>query len=60
LNLNVKPNVYDYADRNLSDIKIQNIEDIYTIGEWLYKDATIYLVRKKETYTRFKEHYDLK
>lgn len=60
LNLNIKPKVYDYADRNLSDIKIQNIEDIYALGEWLYKDATIYLIRKKESYTRFKEHYDLK
>lgn len=60
LGLNVYPQVYDYADRNLSDIKIQNISDMYLFGEWLYKDATIYLTRKKAIYDEFKKHYNLK
>lgn len=59
LNLNIIPKVYTYQDRNLSDIKIQNKEDIYTFGEWLYKDATLYLKRKKDKYEYFKSHYNL-
>lgn len=59
LKLNIHPRVYDYADKNLSDIKIQNIADMYIFGEWLYKDATIYLTRKKEVYDKFKHHYNL-
>ena len=42
------------------EIKIQNIDDIYTFGEWIYKDATIYLTRKKDIYEQFKTHYNLK
>lgn len=60
LNLNTIPKVYDYADKELSDIKIQAKEDIYTFGEWMYKNATIYLNRKKDKYNYFKEHYNLK
>ena len=60
LTLKVKPTVYDYKDRQLSEIKFQNIEDIYTFGEWIYKDATIYLTRKKDIYEQFKTHYNLK
>lgn len=59
LKLQQIPTVYDYKDKNLSDIKIQNINDIYHFGEWIYKDATIYLTRKKETYENFKDHYNL-
>ena len=60
LNLDVNPKVYDYHDRELSDIKIQNKNDMYQFGEWLYKDASIYLIRKKEVYDNFKTHYNLK
>ena len=60
IKLNIYPKVYNYADKNLSDIKIQNIKDMYLFGEWLYKDATIYLIRKKEIYDDFKSHYNLK
>ena len=60
LDLTIIPKVYDYADKQLSEIKIQNVQDIYTFGEWIYKDATIYLKRKKEIYDCFKEHYNLK
>lgn len=59
LHLNIIPKVYDYADRELSDIKIQSKQDMYIFGEWLYKDTTIYLKRKKEKYDYFKDHYDL-
>lgn len=50
--------VYDYQDKNLSDIHIQNYEDMEKAGDWLYKDATIYLVRKNNIYNSFKEHYN--
>ena len=50
--------VYDYQDKNLSDIHIQNYEDMEKVGDWLYKDATIYLVRKNNIYNLFKEHYN--
>lgn len=59
LNLSTIPKVYDYKDKALSDIKIQSIQDMYTFGEWIYKDATIYLTRKKEIYDQFKLHYNL-
>lgn len=52
-------NVYDYKDRELSDFKLQRVQDIYTFGEWMYKDATIFLKRKRETYLEFKKHYNL-
>ena len=60
LKLKVQPKVYDYKDRQLSEIKFQNIDDIYTFGEWIYKDETIYLTRKKDIYEQFKTHYNLK
>ena len=59
LPLNQKPSVYDYKDRHLSDIKIQNKYDMYLLGEWMYHDATIFLERKRKTYQDFKDHYGL-
>ena len=59
LQLKQKPTVYDYKDRELSEIKIQNKEDMYIFGEWLYKDATIFMNRKKDIYNNFKQHYNL-
>ena len=50
LQLKQKPTIYDYKDRELSEIKIQNKEDMYIFGEWLYKDATIFMNRKKNIY----------
>ena len=58
--LKITPKVYDYKDRQLSEIKIQNIEDIKIFGDWLYKDATIYLTRKRDIYNDFLIHYNLK
>lgn len=57
LNLKQKPTVYDYKDRQLSDIHIQNIEDIKKLGDWMYKNASLYLNRKKEIYNNFLNHY---
>ena len=59
LSLQTKPTVYNYSDKTLSEIKIQNIHDIELFGNWLYKDATIYLKRKKDLYIKFIQHYNL-
>ena len=59
LQLKQKPTIYDYKDRELGEIKIQNKEDMYIFGEWLYKDATIFMNRKKNIYNNFKQHYNL-
>lgn len=59
LNLNIKPKVYDYKNRSLSEIKISNIHDIKTFGEYMYKDATVYLYRKYDKYLDFKDHYHI-
>lgn len=58
LNLNHKPSVYDYKDRNLSEIKIQNIEDIIKIGNWIYKDSSLYLIRKYNKFKQLIEYYN--
>ena len=60
LNLKQKPLVYDYKDRQLSELKIQNIEDMQTFGDWMYNHSTIYLNRKKVIYDNFLQHYNLK
>lgn len=58
LNLKQKPTVYDYKDRQLSELKMQNIEDIKNFGDWMYNNSTIYLNRKKDIYNNFLKHYD--
>jgi len=57
--LQAKPTIYNYSDKSLSDIKIQNIHDMELFGNWLYKDATIYLKRKRDLYIKFIKHYNL-
>ena len=59
LKIKVLPTVYDYKNRTLSEFKIQNTDDMKTFGEWIYNDANIYLLRKKEQYDKFKEYYNL-
>ena len=54
-----KPTVYDYKDRQLSELKIQNVDDIYLFGTSIYKGATIFLNRKYKTFLDFKQHYNL-
>lgn len=60
LNLKQKPLVYDYKDRQLSELKIQNIKDMQTFGDWMYNSSIIYLSRKKDIYDNFLQHYNLK
>ena len=60
LDLQQKPTVYDYKNRQLSELKIQNKNDIYLFGEYMYKNANIFLLRKKEIYDNFKQYYNLK
>ena len=59
LHLKRKPNVYDYSDKSLSEIKIRNIKDMKTFGDWMYHNSTIYLNRKRDIYNNFLEHYNL-
>ena len=59
LELTSAPSVYDYQHKDLSDFKLQRIQDMYTFGEWMYKDATIFLERKRKAYLEFKEYYNL-
>ncbi len=59
LALKQKPTVYDYKDRQLSELKIQNIDDIYLFGTYMYKGATIFLDRKYKIFLDFKQHYNL-
>lgn len=58
LDLKQKPTVYDYKDRQLSELKIQNIHDIKIFGDWIYNNSTVYLNRKKDIYNIFLEHYN--
>lgn len=53
LNIN-KPTIYSYKNRNLSEVKWQSAKACMRIGEWLYTDATIYMIRKKETFDNYK------
>lgn len=50
--------VYSY-DKLLSEVGWTAINDMHTIGEYLYKDATIFLTRKHDKYLDFKNHYGL-
>lgn len=53
------PIVYDYRNRCLSELKLQSIDSMYKFGEMIYDNATIYMKRKKNTYDKFKQHYNL-
>lgn len=50
LNLNIYREIYDYKNKNLSELKITNYNDIQIVGNYLYNNATIYMTRKKEKY----------
>ena len=60
LKLKTKPKVYTYKDRNLSEISIRNINDMFIVGKYLYSNATIFLKRKYNKFNNFIEHYNLK
>lgn len=57
LSLDTKPTVYNYSDRVLSEIKIQKKSDILRLGNWIYDNSSIYLLRKRENYNLFLKHY---
>ena len=57
-NLEIKTAVYDYKDRNLSELKIQNIDNIAKFGYWIYRNSTIFLNRKKDIFNDFLKHYN--
>ena len=57
-NLGIKTAVYDYKDRNLSELKIQNIHNIAKFGYWIYRNSTIFLNRKKDIFNDFLKHYN--
>lgn len=59
LKLEQKPTIYDYKNRQLSELKIQNIKDMKIFGDWIYNYSTIYLNRKRDIYNNFLEHYNL-
>ena len=59
LQLDIKPKVYSYQDKELSEIKVQNIQDIYKLGNWMYENATIFMKRKKDKFDLFIAHYNL-
>ena len=57
-NLGIKTAVYDYKDRNLSELKIQNIDNIAKFGYWIYRNSTIFLNREKDIFNDFLKHYN--
>ena len=57
-NLGIKTAIYDYKDRNLSELKIQNIDNIAKFGYWIYRNSTIFLNRKKDIFNDFLKHYN--
>ena len=57
-NLGIKATVYDYKDKNLSELKIQSIHNIAKFGYWIYINSTIFLNRKKDIFNDFLKHYN--
>lgn len=58
LKLSFKPNIYSYKNRVLFEFKVSNYEDMKSFGDFIYKDSTIYLKRKKEKYDAFLKAYE--
>lgn len=52
--------VYDYKDRQLSELHFNCMNDIYLLGELMYQDATVFMKRKHNIYMTFKEHYNFR
>ena len=51
--LNLIPHVYDYKNRILSEFRISNVEDMFNLGKWMYKDSHVFLNRKYESFVKF-------
>lgn len=60
VNLKTKPRVYDYKNRLLSEISIRSKDDMVKFGNYIYNNSSIYLIRKRNLYNLFLEHYNLK
>ena len=60
VNLKTKPRVYDYKNRLLSEISIRSKDDMVNFGNYIYNNSSIYLIRKRNLYNLFLEHYNLK
>ena len=58
LELSSKPHIYSYKDRVLFEFKLHNYADMKSFGDFMYKDSTIYLKRKREKYDAFLKAYE--
>jgi hypothetical protein len=56
LALSLKPKVYTYKNRQLSEFKLQSYESVSKFLHWVYDDATIFLKRKKEKADLYFQH----
>lgn len=59
LHLKQKPTIYNYKDKHLSELKIQNIEDITKFGFWIYTNSSLFLERKNNIFNNFLKHYNI-
>jgi hypothetical protein len=55
--LSFTPKVYDYKNRQLSELKIQRKDDIISVGDWMYENATVWMRRKREKFDYIKRFY---
>jgi hypothetical protein len=58
LKLSFKPKIYSYKNRSLFEFKLYNYEDMKAFGDFMYKDSTVYLKRKKEKFDVFLKAYE--
>lgn len=58
LKLSFKPKIYSYKNRSLFEFKLYNYEDMKAFGDFMYKDSTVYLKRKKEKFDAFLKAYE--
>lgn len=49
--------VYEYSNKYTCMLTWQSAKDMFKICEYLYKDSTIYLERKRKIYDDFKQYY---
>lgn len=53
-----KPKVYDYKSKQLSEFSVCKIPDMKKFGDWMYTNATVFLIRKYKHYLDFLTHYE--
>ena len=59
VNLTLMPHVYDYRNRELSEFRIGNVQDMYNLGRWLYEGSNVFLKRKHDSFVEFSKNYNL-